>query len=129
MSSLAVAGSASRPMAGPAAGRGPFPIREVAPAESSEGGGPSPLTSAEKYGYVSGGEGHAEKGKYFSRVRADLDPQDPSCFVVLLSWRTLGMRLFLSIGALPVVLGLLAGCAAEEPNLAEDMTEVKKLAP
>jgi cytochrome c peroxidase len=39
------------------------------------------------------------------------------------------MRLFLAIGALPVVLGVLAGCAAEEPNLAEDMTEVKKLAP
>jgi cytochrome c peroxidase len=39
------------------------------------------------------------------------------------------MKRFLVVGALPVTFALLAGCAVEEPNVAEDMTEINKLAP
>ena len=39
------------------------------------------------------------------------------------------MKRFFAVSVLPVAFLMLAGCAVEEPNLAEDMTEIKKLSP
>src|SRR5688500_11542916 len=39
------------------------------------------------------------------------------------------MKRSLTAWSLATLFGVLTGCAAEEPNLAEDMTEINKLAP